>query len=60
MEPSKEYEVKQCSFTAYCKKHLSKYMNAKESTLTLILLLVLIFQLMQSERDVLQINLLLG
>jgi len=45
MEPSKEYEVKQCSFTVYCKKHLSKYMNENGTTVKLILLLVLIFQL---------------
>lgn len=57
MEHSKEHEVKQCSFTMYCKKHLSKYMNEKESTLKLILLLVLIFQLLRSKEAVLQINL---
>lgn len=60
MEPSKEYEVKQRSFTVYYKKHLSKYMNEKESTVKPILLLVLIFQLTRSKEDALQMNLIWG
>lgn len=45
MEPNKEYKVEQSGFTVYSKKHLGKYINEKESTLRLILLQVLIFQL---------------
>lgn len=47
MEPSKVYKVKQCGFTVYCKKHLGRSINEKESTLRLTLLLVLIFQLVE-------------
>lgn len=47
MEPSKVYKVKQCGFTVYCKKHLGRCINEKETTLRLTLLLVLIFQLVE-------------